>query len=598
VGRDSFAASHRGHTVAEMDADVGPSIHLPSAFVGQWRVEMILEARELSGSQPVRADVCLVGAGAVGIAIALQLSDAGFDVLLLEAGGLKHEASAQSLYRGTVLDPALHNPLEAHRARRFGGTTTIWGGRLVPYDPIDFESRDWIAESGWPIGFDDVAPFYPQANQLCDGGQFDYSVAGTFPGSEREMIRGFHGEAFSTDTIERFSMPTNFADRYRDRLAAAKNLRVLLHASVMEIQLDDSGQTVASLDVRTDAGTRLQVVAKEFVLGAGGLETVRLMLASNAVHKNGIGNEHDVVGRYYMAHLAGTIGTFAPSTGPGAVWNQYEIADGQVYCRRRLALRPEAQRKSRSGNFIARLHHTRISDPSHGSGVLSAFRLGRVAIPERFRTRLQEDVSSWGDLAHHVGNVIRDIPAIVGFASHMLFKRRLAARKYPSVVIRPRSNRYSLDFHAEQEPNRESQVRLSATERDEFGMPRLEVDWRYTRQDVATIANSVALFAEDVAKSGCGSYRFEPDEVEQEIRRYGAYGGHHLGTTRMGSDPRTSVVDADCRVHGVKNLYVAGGSVFATSSQANPTLTAVALALRLGTHLQGRIERGSEIAAG
>jgi choline dehydrogenase-like flavoprotein len=530
------------------------------------------------------------------------LSDAGIDVLLLEAGGFKHDAKAQSLYRGTVLDPSLHNPLEAHRARRFGGTTNIWGGRLVPFDPIDFERRDWIAASGWPIGIEDIAPFYPQANELCDGGQFEYSVAGSFPVSGREMIRGFQGEYFSADTIERFSMPTNFGRRYREPLAAAANLRVLLHANVMEIQLDEAGKTVVSLDIRTDQGKRLQVVAKKFVLGAGGLETVRLMLASNGVHKNGVGNDHDGVGRYYMAHLAGTIGTFAPAPGTGAVWNEYEIADHEVYCRRRLALRPEAQRKSRSGNFIARLHHTRISDPSHGSGVLSSFRLGRFAIPERFRTRLQEDVSSWTDLAHHTVNVLRDLPAIVGFAGHMLTKRLLAARKYPSVVIRPRSNRYSLDFHAEQEPNRVSQVRLSVTERDEFGMPRLEVDWRYTQQDVATITNSLALFAEDVARSGCGTYRFQPDEVENEIRRYGAYGGHHLGTTRMGSDPLTSVVDANCRVHGLNNLYIAGGSVFATSSQANPTLTAVALALRLGNHLLTRLERvpnaaGSKVGA-
>jgi choline dehydrogenase-like flavoprotein len=164
--------------------------------------------------------------------------------------------------------------------------------------------------------------------------------------------------------------------------------------------------------------------------------------------------------------------------------------------------------------------------------------------------------------------------------------------------VKSTAGHYSLDFHAEQEPSATSRVSLTA-QRDELGLPRLLVDWCYTHGDVQTVRKAVQLFAQDIAQSGIGVFEYDPDSIELEMSRYGAYGGHHLGTARMGVDRRTSVVNSDCRVHGVRNLYVAGGAVFATSSQANPTLTIVALALRLASHLRVAAEgRGpSEVRA-
>jgi choline dehydrogenase-like flavoprotein len=558
---------------------------------------LILDAANVSSAGPLRARVCIVGAGAAGISMALELGAAGVDVLVLEAGGEKHDAAAHDIYRGTVVDPTLHNPLEDHRARTFGGTTTMWGGRCVPYDPIDFEDRPWMNEARWPIAYADVAKFYPRANQLCEAGAFDYSATHVFGAEQRPMIAGFAGEAFSTDTLERFSCPTNFAGRYREKLSNSPNIRVLLHAAVADIVTDAAGTTVQAVALRMPGGGSVRVEAEEFVVAMGGLETTRLLLASRSVHRDGIGNEHGNLGRYYMAHIAGTVGEFAPVGGPDAVDNNYQIADDGAYCRRRLALRPEAQREHRVGGFIARLHHTRIADPSHGSSVLSALRLGSAAVPKRFRNRLADERSSMAHLAKHAANVVRDLPALAAFAKQMVFDRKLAARKFPSVVVRPRSNRYSLDFHAEQEPNFHSQVRLSATERDAHGMPRLEVEWRYGAKDVETIATALRLFAADAERSHSGVFAYDAEHVEAEMTRYGAYGGHHLGTARMGSEAATSVVDADCRVHGIRNLYVAGGAVFSTSSQANPTLTVVALALRLAHHLRQTQRYAMEVTA-
>lgn len=545
---------------------------------------VIAQASELD-TLALHAGVCIVGGGPVGIALALSLAESGRDVLLLEAGDLARDAAVQAFYEGAVADPALHSPTVEYRERRLGGTSTVWGGRCMPLDPIDYEPRDWVPDSGWPIGGDALAAYYPQANRLCEVGAFDYRAGSALAPGARPMIAGFAGDHFSDDSLERLSCPTDFGARYRNRLARAGNVRVLLRAAVQSIDLDPAGGRVAGLSVRDAGGRTLTVTADEVVLALGGLETPRLMLASRAVHATGVGNGHDVVGRYYMSHLAGTIGTFRAAA-PGAVWHGYDIADDGTYCRRRLALSEAAQRRHRIGNVVLRLHHPRIGDPAHGTGILSALFLGRLLVPRHYRGRLvgSDAGGPLGTLAH-VRNVARQPAAVARFAAQMLVARRLAARKYPSIVVEPRDGAYSLDVHAEQQPNRDSRVLLGDA-RDAYGMPRLLVDWHYTAGDIETLRTALALLAEDLARSGCGRFDYDPHAVEAEMTRYGAYPGHHIGTARMGDDPRSSVVDRHCRVHGIANLHVAGAAVFPTSSQANPTLTAVALALRLADRLK------------
>lgn len=547
---------------------------------------MILSANDLSDDQVLEADLCIVGAGAAGITLALELIDSPLTVLLLESGGLDVDARTQALYEGSVVDEQMHSPPDRYRQRRFGGSTTIWGGRCMPFDPIDFEPRDFVAHSGWPFGLDALMPYYPKANRLCEAGDFAYSATEAFAKPLRPMMEGFASSNFTTDALERFSCPTDFGARYARKLGAARNLRVVLHANVTHVQLDEAGARVQSLRVRTLAGRNLQAKARNFVLATGGLEVPRLLLASRDRHPQGIGNAHDVVGRYYMCHLAGTIGTLRFVGPTGSIHHGYDISDEGVYCRRRIVLGPQVQRAARLGNFIARLHHPRITDPAHKNAVLSLLFLARIFIPYEYAKRLHGDervpAKQW---LQHIGNVaVRPFDAI-GFAWHMLRDRKLAQRKFPSIIIRSRANLYSLDFHAEQQPNPASRVFLG-DQVDALEMPKLCVDWRYTEQDVDTVRRAIALLAEDLQGSGIGQLDYDPASVEREMTRYGAYGGHHIGTARMGCDPRTSVVDPDCRVHGVQNLFIASAAVFPTSSQANPTLTIVAMALRLAAHLQ------------
>lgn len=557
---------------------------------------MIIDALELPAGTELQADVCIVGSGAAGIALALPFADGRHEVIVIEAGGARHEPETQALYAGEVADTRLHPPLDRYRERRYGGSTTTWGGRCVPFDPIDFEVRDYVPHSGWPIGHETLQPYYARATQLCEAGECAFDAASAFPRGLPPLLAGFDSASFSTDTLERFSCPTDFGRRYRQRLDAAANLRVLLHANVTGVELGDDGRAVSAVRAASLGGKTLRVRARCVILAAGGLENARLLLASDEVQRTGIGNAHDLVGRYYMCHLAGTTGTLALEPGV-AVRYGYDVSDDGIYCRRRFALRADAQRRLGVGNFIARLHHPRITDPAHGSGALSLLYLAKPFIPYEYAKRLHgDDAHGIGRWLAHLGNLVRDPLQAFAFAWQMLTQRKLAERKFPSIIIEPRRPRFSLDFHAEQLPNPDSRVTLGS-ERDALGMRRLHLDWRYRREDVETVARALATFAADVRASGIGRYDYDPDAIEAEMLRYGAYGGHHIGTARMGRSPREGVVDTNLQVHGVDNLFVAGAAVFPTSSQANPTLTIVALSLRLAGHLQARLAAGTPLAA-
>lgn len=568
---------------------------LVDSSVGQ-EAAMLLDARELPEGQWLEADVCIAGAGAAGITLALELLGSGLDVVLLESGGFKDESATQALYAGTVADERLHSPPDRYRQRRFGGSTTLWGGRCMPFDPIDFEERPYLPGSGWPLSREMLEPYYRRANLLCEAGRFAYTAEEAFASPLAPVIPGFISRDFSTNQLERFSCPTNFGQRYRAVLTAARDLRVLLHANVVKIALDATGTQVTEFGLRTLQDKTLRVKAKRHVLALGGLEVARLLLANRDTHPQGIGNQHDLVGRHYMCHMAGTVGTLELDGTRNGVHHGYDRADGGVYCRRRFALGAATQRRLGIGNFIARLHHPRITDPAHGTGILSMLYLARPFIPYEYAKRLHGDETrGWRDWLRHVGNVCGDPAATAAFLWNWYHFRYRASRKFPSIVVHPRKPRFSLDFHSEQQPQFSSRVKL-ATERDALGMQRLHVDWRHSAWDIRTVRCALDLFAQAVRDSGVGTFAYDAETLEAEILRDGAYGGHHLGTTRMGTNPRSSVVNADGRLHEVQNLFVASSATFPTSSQANPTLTVVALAVRLADHLKHELQAKFPVA--
>jgi choline dehydrogenase-like flavoprotein len=550
---------------------------------------MMVHADTVERGACLWADVCIVGGGAAGISLALSITGKGLKIVLLDSGDLREHAATQALYAGEVADEKLHSPPDKYRQRRMGGSTVIWGGRCVPFDAIDFETRAQVPYSGWPISLQDLLPFYPEANSLSEAGRFSYTARDALGANAAPMIRGFTSDVVRTDSLERFSCPTDFGRRYAKRLNLAPDIKVLLGANCTAIKLQEGGRAVDELEVKTLSGNQFRIVVRTAVLAAGGLETARLMLASRDVAPAGVGNAHDVVGRYYMCHIAGNVGSLVFNGKPQDVRHGYEMSPEGIYCRRRLSVTPDEQRRRGLANAVARLHFPRISDPAHRSGVLSGLFLVRRLISYEYAKRLNDGTPATPALyLRHMMNVATDSLDTSRFLAHWIARRTLAERKFPSVILRNRTNRFSLEVHGEQMPNPDSRVTL-AGKLDALGLPRLRIDWRYTQDDIASIARTLDVFSQEFERTGVGRLEVRSETLEEDLLRFGAYGGHHIGTARMGTDERTSVVDANCRVHSVNNLYVAGSAVFPTSSQANPTLTLIALSLRLGRHLAQRL---------
>lgn len=548
---------------------------------------MFIDANHLPEDALLEADVCIVGAGAAGISIALELRHSGLQLLLLESGHFKDDQATQALYAGDVVDEALHSPPDRYRKRVFGGSTTIWGGRSTPLDPIDLEHRPYVPHSGWPIAWSDLAQHYPRANELVEAGAFDYLADSALGPNAPRIISGFNSRRVVDSELERFSCPTNFGARYRHLLAAAQNVRVVFNANCFGIDLTANGQGVSDLKLSTLHGQRFKVAARRYVIATGGIETARLLLASKRPDApDGVGNQHDVVGRYYMCHIAGNVGRLELNGPVDAVHHGYIVSPDGVYCRRRFSLPAQVQRELGIPSVIARLHFPTITNPAHRSGVLSGLFLAKHLISYEYGKRLQSrEATSVKRYAQHLANVITDPFDIAGFLLHWVTRRMLAQRKFPSVILRNKTNVFSLDVHAEQVPNPDSRVMLSS-DVDALGMPRSRIDWRYKSDDIQAVSVFLSTFAAELQATETGCLEFKSDQLEADLTTYGAYGGHHIGTARMGDDVRTSVVDPHCQVHGIDNLYLASAAVFPTSGQANPTLTVVALALRLAHHLK------------
>jgi choline dehydrogenase-like flavoprotein len=268
------------------------------------------------------------------------------------------------------------------------------------------------------------------------------------------------------------------------------------------------------------------------------------------------------------------------------VWGYERSVDG-TYCRRTLRIDEDVQRREGLLNFRATLDVGDVSDARHGSSVLSALYLAKRffirRIPPEYSVTLSA-LTQHHQIRRHIWNCVRGLPGLVAFSGKFVFLRLLAERKLPSLVLKNKAGRYELHFDAEQTHNPKSRVFL-IDERDAFGQKRLGVEWKYKESDALSAARSVELIGEEVRRTGVGVLLSPPSEIWERINKAGV-GSHHIGLTRMSSDPADGVVDPDTKVHGVSNLYIASSSVFPTGSFANPTLMIVTLSLRLADHLK------------
>lgn len=552
----------------------------------------LIDARSLPNGETITCDLCIIGGGPIGLTLADALSGPGRTVLLVETGGEARSAETEGLSRGETSGDK-YAPLSMYRRRMLGGASTIWGGRCVPFDPIDFEKRDFVAHGGWPFGPETIAPYHARAMDIADAGAPEFDAQKVLPDAD-PLVEGFASDRVETVNLERFSLPTNFWKKFGPDLRKRPGLRILTDATCTRLQMAPGGGRISGAKLQTLNGHTLSVVARRFVLAAGGIETYRLLAVSDDIHVKGIGNANDVLGRYFMSHIEGNFATLHLTPANRHVHWGFDISAEGIYMRRRFRLAEEVQRKEGLLNTILRLHHPNAVGPDHGNGVLSSMFLAKSFILPEYRNKItMVERSASADSAsgakfwfRHMRNIVLDAPQIAVFGVDWIRRRNLATRRIPYVVLRSPVGRYPLDFNAEQEPHPDSRLTL-AQKADRFGVPDVRVDWSMTEADARSVARTFEVIKAEFESSGVGTIQFPDGDLVETVQREAVpIGGHHIGMARMHQDPRFGVVDPDLRIHGVENLYVASSAVLPTSSHANPTLTVLALALRLADHLK------------
>jgi choline dehydrogenase-like flavoprotein len=524
-------------------------------------------------------DLCIVGAGTVGLGLAIQCERLGLDVLMLESGGSEVDPKPTSDSDAVVVNPLHHDPMGMTVRRALGGTSWLWPGRCVPFDTLDFVPRDFVPGSDWPIGYEDLEPWYkPACEYLQAGSTFQIPF-------KREL-----GHGLTTNSLEQWTKDPRMARVYRERLQKSERIKVSLRSTVIDLDLGEQGRSVEALVVATDNGN-VRVKARRVVFATGGVEATRLLLTVQRRWPDHFGGTDGPLGRYYMGHMSGTVATLAfDNPASSDDYDFFRDATGS-YCRRRFMLTWEAQQENKVLNTAFWLANPQFCDSKHGSGLLSALFLALVFPPigQRLRseaTRTMELGQKPYRIGAHLFNVLRDAPRSVRDAYMVFYDRAFNKPKLPAYTFRNRGGRFKLRYHAEQVPDPNNRITLT-DELDRYGLPRVSIDFRFTDQDIRSIVDSHYLLDTALQANGIGhlEYRFPSEQLYDGVMEQSIDGHHQVGTTRMGDDPRDSVVDPNLKVHGVDNLYVVSTSVYRTDGQANSTLPAVAFAMRLAHHI-------------
>lgn len=527
---------------------------------------MIIDSHSLEKESVVESDLCIIGGGAAGISIALEFLNAGRSVSVLVSGGIDPDGETQSLSDGESVGGRYFPPMAA-AVRCLGGNTSHWGSWSRPFDDLDFEKREWVPHSGWPITRADLDPFYARAHtllKLAPGG-FGCDEVLASVGDPKFCKVSLDTPQLETKVWKFQKPPVCFGRDHRAELEGSTDVMVYLHANVIDLEMTENGAEVTGAVASTIEGSRLYFRAKRFVLAAGGLQNPRILLASNKVQKRGIGNDHDVVGRYFMDHPHLHQNGIVILRDIGAYPELYDT--NSQYTRKVVGgfcPSSDFQRSERIMNCAINFK------PSHRN----------VAGTDAHDGWTERIGAMMDDLSAYPGKIYRGIKKRLGY-------RGIAAppRRFLDVITR-----------CEQAPNPESRV-LLGEQKDRLGVPKVKIDWRVTGLDRRTMIRAHTTLAAAFGAINFGRYKVEilprelddaaPWDTSGEEGRFEG-GWHHMGTTRMCDDPKFGVVDRNCKVHGVLNLYVAGSSVFPTSSAFNPTMTLVALALRLADHLKVR----------
>ena len=530
------------------------------------------DARQADPEQTVTADICIVGAGAAGIALAREFIGTPFRVALVESGDRVFRHRTQFLYKGENKGIANY-PITHSRFRMFGGSTTRWGGQCRPLTPLDFERRDAIPHSGWPFDADHLQPYYDRAQTVCHLGTRDYAPDSWLDRTANRL--SVPSESLET-RIFQFSHPTDFGQTNCDALGAAANVEVWLNANVVKVDSCEPARSVSGIRAASFNGKQLTFKAQFFVLACGGIETPRLLLSSRDGNPKGLGNSHDLVGRFFMDHPYFLTGYFDPAD-PALSRNDFTIEDYDRVGSEQKALAALAVKESllrdRGVNGAA-LYFERRPDYKTQPAYFSP--------PGRSFTHLMNIVTHSDVPDRHFWRHLRTVLLGIDTVGGNLYRQAKEKTKP--------CPRLGLRTILETTPNPDSRVTLT-DRRDFFGMQRVSVDWRINSRDLEGADLLFELIRKEFSRLGLGRL-VEDRALNTDGWPQSMTGGkHHMGTTRMHDDRKQGVVDPTCRLHETENLFIAGSSLFPTGGYVNPTLTIVALAIRLADHLKTKLAR-------
>lgn len=563
---------------------------------------MIEDLGALRDDVGIAADLAVVGAGPAGIVVALEAAEQGISVVLVESGGRTFDRSVQELAEAAQWDRRRHAPLSLSTRRQVGGTSNIWGGKCVPFDPVDFKARPYLGTPAWPVGYKDMQGYFQRACDwmVCGRAVFD---AAQVPNVPDAIVPGFVDDGVLGSSLERWSLPTNYGDVYLGHLERSPQVRLLTGVTCTEIVCPSESGGASHLECLTNVGGRVQVTAKAFVVACGGLESTRLLMSSTGPAGEQLGNLSGHLGRWYLAHVEGSIANIRFSTPPRQTVFDYERDIDGVYIRRRFSFSQEYQREHGLPNVVSWLGNWELPDARHGYGQLSFIYLaltsplGPSLAPEVQRLSMtggeipgtpygMATITSRGS---HLQNILRHPLATGMFAAQFGAGRFLArTRRVPGFFMYSKDNLYPFQYHGEQLPNPESRVTLTS-ETDRLGRRKLAVDLRFIKEDVDGIIRAHKHWDRYFRTLGVGQLEYQHDDLEQAVDQRMGGGFHQAGTTRMSASPADGVVDQNLAVHGVSNVYVASSSTFVTAGQANSTFMIVAFAVRLADHLARRL---------
>ncbi len=497
---------------------------------------MFLDAKYVPHQQNIHADLCIIGAGAAGITMAMELNGTGIKIALLESGGMAYDERTQALYHGTNIGRPSFD-VHVNRLRYFGGTTNHWAGHCRPLDDIDFSQRGWVAHSGWPLDRQSLNPYYARAQPMVGLGPDQYESLDFFTHKLKLPALALDERRLKT-VVYNQSPPTRFGVEYRKTLANSENITVYLNANVLALARKSHSEKIEAAEVACIDGPRFTLRAKIFVVATGGMENARLLMLSQRANPRGLGINHELVGKYFMDHILLRPGADISFSRADTNFDLYRrihrIAGGKMFAV--MAASNALMKAEKLPNF--RIHL--VSAPPYYDRPI-----GRISAKLDRSNKAYDDATQAADFG--------------SIALHL--------------VLEP-------------EPNPLSSIDLNDEKLDVFGQPSIRVNWQLVESDLHNAHRALELAALEFGRLGLGRsfgkiYRDKtqwPDNLEA--------GRHHCGTTRMAESIEKGVVDHHCRVHGLQNLYLAGSSVFPTIGYANPTLTIIALALRLSDNLK------------